>query len=267
MAASGPSSGLRSKMPAGPMADDGVNRQSEVGQEPGAGVTAVDVDAPRARRGRPRNTDIDQRIIDAAIAVYAERGWTGFNFESVSRRGNVSKDAIYRRYETPMDLLLASWSGAQVPEQHRFEAGLDDSADLRDFLIAVGADHFASYSSDTGFDYLRIHIEAKHHPEVLEAFVRDRSSANVTRIRGTVRAAIDHGILPHAQSPTAILDALIGGVAMHVMVTPPGLRERMIAGADAYLAELVDLILRGGGYDFSTSVPIVPLRRVAAARV
>jgi AcrR family transcriptional regulator len=231
----------------------------------GTVVDGADRDNTPKRAGRPRDAEIDQRIIDAATAVYAERGWTGFNFDVISRRANVSKDAIYRRYETPVDLLLASWSGAQVPELHRFEIGLPPEADIRDFLIAVGADHFASYSAETGFDYLRVHIEAKHHPEVLEAFLRDRSSVNVTRIRGTVRAAIVAGLLPDAVSPTAILDALIGGVAMHVMVTPPNMRDRMIRGADVYLEQLADLILRGCGYDFEADpVPILQLRRDAA---
>lgn len=232
---------------------------------PGTPVVDESDDSGTRKRGRPRDLEIDQRIIDAATAVYAERGWTGFNFDVVSRRAGVSKDAIYRRYETAMDLLLASWSGAQVPELHRFETGLGPDADLRDFLIAVGADHFASYSSETGFDYLRVHIEAKHHPEVLEAFLQDRSSVNVTRIRGTVRAAILAGLLPEAASPTAILDALIGGVAMHVMVTPPNMRTRMVEGADAYLEQLADLVLRGSGYDFDAPpVPIVQLRRGVA---
>lgn len=236
-----------------------AERSVVVGDE----AAASDDAGAKPRRGRPRNADIDQRIIDAATAVYAERGWTGFNFDVISRRAGVSKDAMYRRYETPMDLLLASWSGAQIPEHHRSEAGLPDEADIRDYLLAVGADHFASYTSETGFDYLRVHIEAKHHPEVFEAFLRDRSSVNVTRIRGTVRAAIEAKVLPDAESPTAILDALIGGVAMHVMVTPPSMRARMLKNADSYLAELVDLILRGCGYDFEQSVPVIPLRRAA----
>lgn len=222
---------------------------------------------PKRKRGRPRDASIDQRIIDAATVVYAERGWTGFNFDVIARRAKVSKDAIYRRYESPVALLLACFAGSRLPEPNRREAALPPNADIRDFLKAVGADHLFGYSHDTGFDYLRVYVEAKHHPEVLEAFLKDRTSVNVARIRGTVRAAIAEGLLPEAESPTAILDAIIGGVAMHVMVTPPELREQMVHRADAYLDELVDLILRGCGYDFSQSVPIAPFHQpVDAAR-
>lgn len=57
---------------------------------------------------------------------------------------------------------------------------------------------------------------------------------------------MEAGLLPYATSPTAVL----GGVVMHVLATPPDLSEKMLAGAPGYLAELVDLVLRGCGYDF-----------------
>ncbi len=37
---------------------------------------------------------------------------------------------------------------------------------------------------------------------------------------------------------------------MHLLATPPELRDKMLAGAHGYLADLVDLVLRGCGYDF-----------------
>ncbi len=56
------------------------------------------------------------------------------------------------------------------------------------------------------------------------------------------------GELPELEAPTALLDAIVGGVAMHVMVTPPPLRSKMLAEAPDYLATLVGMALRGSGY-------------------
>jgi AcrR family transcriptional regulator len=203
-------------------------------------------DEGTSRRGRPRDAAIGDRILAAAKAVYAERGWSGFNFDAVARRAKVSKDAIYRRYGSQIELLMASWSESE--ETHRYELALSADADIRDYLLAVAKDHFVMYTGATRFEYLRVYIEAKHNPELLEAFHRDRSSQTVSRVRGAVREAMHAGTLPLAVSPTAVIDAVIGGVAMHVMVTPPDLHEKMVAGGDAYLAELVDLVLRGCGY-------------------
>jgi AcrR family transcriptional regulator len=203
----------------------------------------------RPRRGRPRDTDIDERILSAATEVYAERGWTGFNFDVVARRAEVSKDAIYRRYSDPVELLLSSWSGAQRTDSHRHENALPAEADTRTYLLAVATDHFAMFSRETGFDHLRVYVEAKHHPEVLKAF-SVRQFDNISRVRYRVRSAMDAGLLPMATSPTAVIDAVVGGVAMHVMATPPHLREKMLRESDKYISELVDLVLRGCGYDF-----------------
>jgi AcrR family transcriptional regulator len=202
--------------------------------------------------------EIDQRIIDAATAVYGERGWAGFNFDVVARRAKVSKDAMYRRYSSPIQLLLASWSGAQ--ETHRHEESVPPDADLRAYLLAVAKDHFVMYTRESRFEYLRVYIESKHNPELLEAFHLDRSSPVVTRVRRMVRKAMNAGILPFASSPTAVIDAIIGGVAMHVMATPPNLFPKMIREGEKYLTELVDIALRGCGYDFSSGVSIADLK-------
>jgi hypothetical protein len=61
---------------------------------------------------------------------------------------------------------------------------------------------------------------------------------------------MDAGQLPAATSSTAVLDAIFGGVVMHLLATPPELRDKMLAGAHGYLVDLVDLVLRGCGYDF-----------------
>lgn len=188
--------------------------------------------------------------MDAAAEVYAERGWTGFNFDVVARRAKVSKDAIYRRYDDTVGLLLASWSGVNRVETHHFESeAMAAGVGIRDYLLAVAKDHFAAYSGEYGFDHLRVYVEAKHHPEVLGAFLSERSFSNIARIRRTVNDAMASGVLPDAPSATVILDAIIGGVAMHVMVTPPDLRARMIERSPKYISELVDMVLRGAGYD------------------
>ena len=38
------------------------------------------------RPGRPRDPSLEPRVVAAALAVYAENGWSGFNFEAVARR-------------------------------------------------------------------------------------------------------------------------------------------------------------------------------------
>ena len=209
----------------------------------GDAVTAGDA-APR-RRGRRRDADVDRRILDVARAVYAERGWAGFNFDVVAHQARVSKDAIYRRYTGKTELLLATM--ARAAEDHVPVVPQDD---IREYLIAAAHRYFDDYVSGNGVNTLRIFVEAPQNPELLEAFHAERAAPVVVQTRAAIRAAMDAGLLPAATSPTAVLDAILGGVVMHLLATPPELRDKMLAGAREYLVDLVDLVLRGCGYDF-----------------
>jgi AcrR family transcriptional regulator len=183
--------------------------------------------------------------MDVARAVYAERGWAGFNFDVVARQARVSKDAVYLRYATKTDLLMAAL--ARSADEHVPVMG---DGGIRAFLIAVAGRYFDGYVSGNGLNSLRIYVEAPQNPELLEAYHRERSAPVVTQTRAAIRAAMEAGELPRATSPTAVLDAIVGGVVMHVLATPPDLKEKMLAGAPGYLVDLVDLVLRGCGYDF-----------------
>ena len=197
-------------------------------------------------RGRPRDAAIDERILAAAAVVYAERGWSGFNFDVIARRAEVSKDAVYRRHRSPLDLLIASL-GDTSNSQHR-ERALPDDASVRDFLLAVAGDHFEMYTFESGFDYLRLYVEAGRNPEPLESFYKEVSEQNVKRVRQRVRQSMQAGELPDAHSPTAVIDAVLGAVVLHVMATPHRLRTKMVDESVTYLTELVDMVLRGCGY-------------------
>jgi AcrR family transcriptional regulator len=188
---------------------------------------------------------VDRRILDVARAVYAERGWAGFNFDVVAHQARVSKDAIYRRYASKVDLLLSAMADSVADPVPPAPDG-----DIRAFLIAVANRYFDGYVSGNGLNSLRIYVEAPLNPELVEAYHRQRSAPVVTQTRAAIRAAMEAGVLPAATSPTAVLDAIVGGVVMHVLATPPDLKEKMLAGAPGYLVEFVDLVLRGCGYDF-----------------
>ena len=200
--------------------------------------------APK-RRGRRRDADVDRRILDVARAVYAERGWAGFNFDVVAHQARVSKDAIYRRYSSKTDLLLSTM--ARAAEEHVPVVPRDD---IRAYLIDTANRYFEECASRNGLNSLRIFVEAPQNPEILEAFHRERAAPVIVQTRAAIRVAMEDGLLPKAASPTAVLDAILGGVVMHVLATPPDLREKMLAGAQDYLVGLVDLVLRGCGYDF-----------------
>src|SRR5665647_464335 len=77
---------------------------------------------PAAGRGRPRDPALEDRIVDAALAVYSERGWAGFSLEAVARGARVGREAIYRRWATKAEL-LAHAVQARSPELPPVDTG------------------------------------------------------------------------------------------------------------------------------------------------
>lgn len=192
-------------------------------------------------------------MLAAARDVYAERGWSGFNFDVVAKAARVGKDALYRRFPDRSRLLVAAMRGADDRRLH--ENALEDRASIRQHLTAVGRDYFSLYTGKDGLCFMRLWVEQTQAPELTDAFHGEVSVPEVHRVRKVVRSAIDAGDLPGITSPTALLDGLVGGVLMHILATPPDLRVRMVEGAEAYVTELVNMLLRGAGYreDSSTS--------------
>lgn len=212
-----------------------------------------------ARRGRPRDTAIDERILAAAKAVYSERGGAGFNFDTVARRARVSKDAVYRRYGSRLELLTASRPSAE--EVHRYELALSADAGIRDYLIAVAKDRLVLCAGEACLAHLRAHIEARHDPELSGARYGSFSPSGDARVLRAVRAAMNQGVLPLAGSATAVVDAVVGGTVMRFMGTPPTSHGTVDVGHDAQLTDLVDMVLRGCGYDFAADGSDAPPQR------
>ena len=88
-------------------------------------------------RGRPRDADVDRKIIEAARRIYAERGWAGFNFGAVCKAAGVSKDAMYRRYSSREELLEVALHEDPIPVD--FDDGAGEPARSRSKLKGRGA--------------------------------------------------------------------------------------------------------------------------------
>lgn len=187
--------------------------------------------------GRPRDPQIDRRIIDAATKLFGRVGWAGFTFEAVAREAGVGKPSIYLRWPTKEQLL----NGAL---QHGI-ANIDDvdTGHIRSDLTALASQLLKLYLGPGRRAVERMKVEAPDIPGVAERWESLRDS-QVRAARAMVRRAVERGELPSATSATLLLDTFFGAVSMHAQSTPPRLRRRVSAGADDYAHGLVDFLLR-----------------------
>ena len=96
---------------------------------------------PEARRpGRPRSTEADEAILEAAVDLFAEGGFDGLTVEGVAARANVGKATIYRRYPSKVDLVIAASRYFALDDDDRRPIPATPAADLRalvDWLIEM----------------------------------------------------------------------------------------------------------------------------------
>ena len=191
-------------------------------------------------RGRPRDPQLESRVFDAAIALYAECGWPGFNFEAIARRAGVGKAALYRRWESRGELLR------QTLEARWLQVGAIDTGSLRGDLVRLARMCLEVRTSSYAGTALHMLVDGGRFPEVA-AVTAPYGEATIRQARAIVRRAIDRGELEGSVNPGMVLDVVVGGVTNHVATTPLRLRPTMIAKMDAFAESLVDILLRGIG--------------------
>ena len=201
-------------------------------------ATTTPTMAGPTRRGRPRNPNIETRVYDAALRLYGDHGWPGFNFDGVVKLAGVGKDALYRRWHG---------RGALLNEAlHQRWAWLEniDEGSIRADLIALGRMTLELFAGDYGDVALQLRADAHRFPEVL-AFAEPYRESTTRLGRNIIRRAIDRGDLPHQSNPGLILDLLIGGVITHIISTPGRLKTQMMEQADLFVRQSVDIIMGG----------------------
>lgn len=109
---------------------------------------------------RPRQPDIDQRLLDAARVLLARDGYDALTMEAVAAEAGVGKPALYLRYPTRAHLVFAATVEASVlpelPDTGGFRSDLTLAVQmlawsLRNTPRPVAAEQFAESIRDAGF--------------------------------------------------------------------------------------------------------------------
>ena len=82
-----------------------------------------------ATTGRPRDTSLDDRVLDATIGLLAERGYASLRIDDVAAASGVAKTTIYRRWPSLMHLVVAAI--VRLVGDRAIERTDDPEADLR----------------------------------------------------------------------------------------------------------------------------------------
>jgi AcrR family transcriptional regulator len=191
-------------------------------------------DTTTRRRGRPRDPEIDDRLMAAAIAVFANRGWAGFSIERVASEARVGKGSVYLRWGSASELLREA-----LQTKLRFVDD-PDTGDVRRDLLSLAAQLAETYAGDNGRAFLRIYIEGDSIPGFREYWEFQQEQMRVAR--SILHRGQERGQISSRVRVTTLLDALSGGILVHSLTAPAPVIQSTVA-TRRLLEELVDMVL------------------------
>lgn len=164
------------------------------------------------RPGRPRDVRADAAIMDAAIAVLADRGPAGFTVDEVAARARCGKATVYRRWPTRAALLL------ETAQRLGLEPPLVDTGCLRgDMVVLMTALGHKMRATPAGRILPAVIAEASVDPgmrAMLTGFMEDRRM----RPREVALRAVERGELPPDTDVELLLDVLGGTIIYRELV-------------------------------------------------
>ncbi len=188
-------------------------------------------DADRSARGRPRNVDLDARILDGARAILASDGYAAVTVSAVARHVGLPRSTVYRRYPSVVALRYAA---STVPP-----AGLSplaESGDVRTDMAAHIAGNASMFRSKAGRSLLRSLLadalaDAEGRRMINERLIGPR----LDHVVGVLERARERGDLPDTVDSRTAAMAITGTLIYRVLLLDED-------ADDALLASLLDLL-------------------------
>ncbi|MEV4108996.1 TetR/AcrR family transcriptional regulator [Nonomuraea sp. NPDC049695] len=172
-------------------------------------------------RGRPRDTQVDERVLRIAAALIFERGYAGLSIDEVAEQAGVAKTTLYRRWPTKDHLAVAVV--ARLQADHEIVETGDIRADLVDNLdeIATALNRMRAAGGregpSAGVAGELVAAAARHEDigKLARQQYAERNALGIAlieraRVRGELRADLDAEVL---------FDQLAGALYYRVLIT------------------------------------------------
>lgn len=186
-------------------------------------------------KGRPRDPNIDAAVVNAALDVLAERGFSRFTVEQVALLAGVGKASIYRRF-ADKDALIAH----ALDHVNDDLPPVPDEGSVHERLSLMMNRARAAIPTSRAWRIMR-HVvsESTDSPHLVQDFYRRVMHPRGDRIRSVLNQAKARGELPVGFDVELAIPALIG--PMVFLSTWAGCEQ-----VDAMPTEdMVELVLNG----------------------
>lgn len=157
--------------------------------------------------GRPRDTDLDRRLLDAAWALLTADGYDALTLTNVASRAGAHRTDVYRRWSSKAHLVVDALE-TNLPPISDVDTGA-----LRSDIRAVVESFAASWSSPWIDGLMGLAADVQRDPDAELAF-RQMAERRGASAAGCITRAVERGEI--AELPDLmLLGDLIEGPLMH----------------------------------------------------
>jgi AcrR family transcriptional regulator len=159
--------------------------------------------------GRPRSEEAHRAILDAALDLLVEVGYSGLTVEGIASRAGVGKATIYRRWASKLPLVIEAFG--QLPGLEEADTGnlvTDLERMLRSYLeVFVSTPLGAVVPSLAG--------ELPHNPELMQLFAPVVASRRQPLIHALERG-VARGEIPPDTDLSLAADLIVGPITVRL---------------------------------------------------
>jgi AcrR family transcriptional regulator len=157
--------------------------------------------------GRPRDGELDQRLLAAAWSLLTSQGYGALTLAKVAARARAHRTDLYRRWATKPQLVV------DVLDEHLPPISDVDTGALGSDLRAIVEDFAASWSSPWIDGLVGLTADLQHDPDAELAF-RRLAERRGQPMANCIARAVQRGEIRHAAVGVGLGD-LIEGPLMH----------------------------------------------------
>ena len=211
---------------------------------------------------RQRSPDKRQRIVHAAIKVFARKGYFRARVSEIAREADVADGTIYLYFQGKEDILVALFDDVMSEHIEAARADLSQLSGVSEKLSLIARRHLELLGSNRDLAVV-FQVELRRSTHFMERFTASWLRDYFDIVDGVIAAGQKHGSL-RADLPRKVVAKAFFG-ALDEMVTSWILSKKTYALAPL-AAPVVDLVLRGAALESSAKAATPRPRLAAGAR-
>jgi AcrR family transcriptional regulator len=161
----------------------------------------------RAKRGRPRDPEVDEAVMVATLDVLVQDGFAHLTMEGVADRAGVGKASLYRRWPNKVALVVDTLRRHAEQRVH-----LPDTGSVHDDMLAYLRTIVRTKRTEPDV-VSAVGQEVASNPELADALRHEILPVLMDPVRTIIQRGIDRGELPPSTDVELLM--AVGPALMH----------------------------------------------------